>query len=121
MKSAVVMVACAVVLLWKCWSLNLDYKHELDAHLQTQKQLAVAITTAQRWQVVAGETLLAAEAQKQLAEACLSRESQAQTDAEARKLLLATAKPRPRTETESKQVVDDETRTRAVSRLNRGL
>lgn len=121
MKRAAVVAACVLVFLWKYWALNVDYKHELDAHLQTQKQLNIALSEVRNWRMVAGETLIAAEAQKQLAEACLVRESEARADEEARKAILTPAKPRPRTVAEKQQVVDDATRARAVSRLNRGL
>lgn len=109
------------VLLYEHWSLCVDYEREQAAHARTRAELTTALVELQRWRTVAGETLMAADAQKQLAEACLAREAQSQSDANARKSILTQAKPRPRTETENRQVVDDETRARAVSRLNRGL
>lgn len=119
MKIFVVICAALALILWRFWSLATDYERELDAHLQTQTKLTAALDEGRRWRLVAGENLLAAEAQARLAESCLAREAQSQSDAEARKAILAQAKPRPRPAEE--KVVDDETRSRAVSRLNREL
>ena len=61
------------------------------------------------------------EAQTDAAAACLAREAQTARDAAERKDIVEKAKPRPRTKKEQDEVVDDETRGRAVERLNRPL
>lgn len=106
---------------WKSLRLERELMKEQVVHAQTQTALAAALTEGQRWRTVAAEHLIVADAQKGALESCLARESQAQTDAQARKNILNSAKPRPRPETETRQVVDDETRIRAASRLNRDL
>ena len=107
--------------LWQVSAARLDLSREELAHARTQAELTAAHDEARRWRLAAGENLLAAEAQKTLAEACLTREAAARTDADARAAILGASKPRPRPTTEKRLVVDDETRSRAVSRLNRGL
>lgn len=52
---------------------------------------------------------------------CLDRESNAARDAAERAAIVKQASPRARTAEEQDKVVDDETRRRAVERLNRPL
>lgn len=106
---------------WKSLQLEAALATERHAHEQTRTALDLAITEGQRWILATDAITLSAEAQKVALESCLNREAQAQTDAQARKKILNSAKPRPRLETETKQVVDDETRARIASRLNRDL
>ncbi len=59
--------------------------------------------------------------QAELTAACLTREARAARDTAERRDILSRAKTHARTEKEQKEVVDEETRSRAVERLNRPL
>ena len=61
------------------------------------------------------------QAQAENARLCLERETKAARDAAERAAIVKQAKPRARTAEEKDTVVDDETRRRAVERLNRPL
>lgn len=94
----------------------------LRSALEAEKA-AHALTLQERddWKTQALTARTSAEALAENARACLAREAQAQADATERASIMEQAKPRPRTEVEQAKVVDDETRSRVIERLNRGL
>ena len=93
-------------------------RDELDA-----ERLSHATTAQERdqWKATAEEYRKNAEAQAENARQCLDRETKATRDAAERAAIVKRAKPRARTTEEKDKVVDDETRRRAVERLNRPL
>ena len=93
-------------------------RDELDA-----ERLRHAVTARERdqWKATAEEYRTNAEAQAENARQCLGREAKAARDAAERATIVQRSKPRPRTTEEKDKVVDDETRRRAVLRLNRPL
>mgnify|MGYP001661489579 FL=1 len=98
------------------------------ALMDTMGQLDVerlnhAATAQERdqWKAAAEEYRKNAEAQENNARQCLDREAKATRDAAERAAIVKRAKPRARTTEEKDKVVDDETRRRAVERLNRPL
>lgn len=105
---ALVAVSCALLLT----------KGALDT-----ERLHHAATALERdqWKTAAEAYRKDAEAQAENARRCLAREAQAQRDAAERTSIVKQAKPRARTVEEKDTVVDDETRRRAVERLNRPL
>lgn len=107
------LVGCAV--LWWRMAIMADKNELLTLELQ-QAEFERDASKAQA-EIFWGEI----EAQTDAAAACLARESQAAKDAVERKGILEKVKPRPRTTKEQEEVVDDETRGRAVERLNRPL
>lgn len=106
--------ACIGLLVWRNQYLNSELKLEKAAHETTRLE-------RDTWKAQAEAALARAEALADTARACLTREAQARADAEERAVIMANVKPRPRTEAEQTKVVDDETRSRMVERLNRGL
>ena len=90
------------------------------ALLLTKGALATA-TERDHWKTTAEVYRADAEAQAENTRRCLAREAQAQRDAAERDAIVRQAKPRARTTAEQVRVVDDETRRRAVARLNRPL
>ena len=89
---------------------------ELDA-----ERLRHAVTKQERdaWKAAAEAYLENAGAQAENARKCLEREEKSVRDAAERAAIIKQARPRARTAEE--KVVDDETRRRAVERLNRPL
>lgn len=87
---------------------------ERAAHVVTERE-------RQRWQAAAEAYRENAEAQAENARLCLERETKATRDAAERAAIVKQASPRARTAEEKDKVVDDETRRRAVLRLNRDL
>ena len=81
---------------------------------------AAAATERDHWKATAEVYRADAEAQAENTRRCLAREAQAQRDAAERDAIVRQARPRART-AEQVRVVDDETRRRAVARLNRPL
>ena len=106
-------LAC-VLLLWRLDRVSGELEAERTAH---------GVTAAERnhWRTAAEAYRLDAEAQAENARRCLAREAQVQRDAAERDAIVRQAKPRTRTTAEQVRVVDDETRRRAVARLNRPL
>ncbi len=94
----------------------LSVKAELDA--EKLRHEATALERDQ-WKTAAEAYRSDAEAQAENARLCLEREREASRAAEERAAIVRQARPRPRTAEE--KVVDDETRRRAVERLNRPL
>lgn len=94
---------------------------EQAEHAKTRVELEHAVAQAEIWVAAYLEVMAGAEAQQKLAEACLARESETRADTEARKAILAPVKPRPRSPEEREKVVDNDTRTRVIDRLNRPL
>lgn len=96
----------------------MDTMGQLDA-----ERLKHAVTAQERdqWKATAEEYRKNAEAQAENARQCLDRETKATRDAAERAAIVKLTKPRPRTTEEKDKVVDDETRRRAVERLNRPL
>lgn len=82
---------------------------------------AATATERDHWKAAAEVYRADAEAQAENARRCLAREAQAQRDAAERNAIVRQARPRARTTAEEARVVDDETRRRAVARLNRPL
>lgn len=82
---------------------------------------AATATERDHWKATAEAYRADAEAQAENTRRCLAREAQAQRDAAERDAIVRQAKPRARTTAEQVRVVDDETRRRAVARLNRPL
>ena len=82
---------------------------------------AATATERDHWKATAEVYRTDAEAQAENTRRCLARERQAQNDAAEREAIVRQAKPRARTTAEQVRVVDDETRRRAVARLNRPL
>lgn len=88
---------------------------EKAAHEATRQEL-------DRWRTAAEAYRKDAEAQAENARLCLDREAEAMKKAQERAAIMERAWPRSRTvEEKDKVVVDDETRRRAVLRLNRPL
>ena len=117
MKTAVWWLAAALLfscLLGRLAHVNGQLDAERAAHSVTARE-------CDRWKTAAEAYRKNAEALADNARRCLEREAQAQADAAERAAIMDAARPRPRPETEKARVVDDETRRRAVLRLNRGL
>ena len=109
-------VAVIVMTLLLC---RLDY---VDGQLETERAAHRAMVIERdRWKTAAEACCMDAEAQAENARQCLARERQAQNDAAEREAIVRRAQPRVRTDDERDKVVDDETRCRAVARLNRPL
>lgn len=109
-------VAVIVMTLLLC---RLDY---VDGQLETERAAHRAMVMERdRWKTAAEACRMDAEAQAENARQCLARERQAQNDAAEREAIVRRAQPRVRTDDERNKVVDDETRCRAVARLNRPL
>lgn len=87
------------------------------------ERLHHAATALERdqWKTAAEAYRKDAEAQAENARLCLDRETKAARDAAERTSIVKQARPRARTVEEKAMVVDDETRRRAVERLNRPL
>lgn len=117
MKTAVWWLAAA--LLFSCLLGRLAHVNaELDAERAAH---AVTLQECDRWKTAAEAYRKNAEAQEENARLCLERETKAVQDAAERAAIVKRASPRTRTAEEKNKVVDDETRRRAVLRLNRGL
>lgn len=88
-----------------------------------KERLHHAATALERdqWKTAAEAYRKDAEAQAENARLCLDRETKAARDAAERTSIVKQARPRARTVEEKAKVVDDETRRRAVERLNRPL
>lgn len=110
----VCIAACMGLLLWRTQYLGAELELEKAAHKATMRE-------RDDWETQALAAKASAEALAENARACLAREAQAQADAAERAAIMAQVKPRPRTEAEQTKVVDDETRSRVIERLNRGL
>lgn len=109
-------VAVIVMTLLLC---RLDY---VDGQLETERAAHRAMVMERdRWKTAAEACRMDAEAQAENARQCLARERQAQNDAAEREAIVRRAQLRVRTDDERDKVVDDETRCRAVARLNRPL
>ena len=89
--------------------------------LDTERLNHAVTQERDQWKATAEEYRKNAEAQAENARQCLDREAKATRNAAERAAIVKLAKPRPRTTEEKDKVVDDETRRRAVLRLNRPL
>ena len=117
MKTAVWWLAAALLfsgLLGRLAHVNAELDAERAAH-------AVTAQDRDRWKATAEAYRGEAMAQAENARLCLDRESNAARDAAERAAIVKQASPRARTAEEQDKVVDDETRRRAVERLNRPL
>lgn len=117
MKTAVWWLVAALLfsgLLGRLAHVNAELEAERAAHAVTEQE-------RQRWQAAAEAYRKDAEAQAENARLCLDRETKAARDAAERTSIVKQARPRARTVEEKAKVVDDETRRRAVLRLNRPL
>lgn len=82
---------------------------------------AATLKERDEWKAAAEAYRKAADAQAENARLCLEREVNAARDAAERAAIVKQARPRARTAEEKDKVVDDETRRRAVERINRPL
>lgn len=82
---------------------------------------AATLKERDEWKATAEAYKKDAEAQAENARLCLDREVRAAQDAAERTAIMQQARPRVRTAEEKDKVVDDETRRRAIERLNRHL
>ena len=117
MKTVLWLLAAALLfsgLLGRLAHVNAELDAERAAH-------AVTVQECERWKTAAEAYRENAEAQVENARLCLERETKAARDAAERAAIVKRASPRTRTAEEKDKVVDDETRRRAVLRLNRGL
>ena len=117
MKTAVWWLAAALLfsgLLGRLAHVSGQLDAERAAHVVTERE-------RQRWQAAAEAYRKDAEAQAENARLCLERETKAARDAAERAAIVKQARPRTRSVEEKNKVVDDETRRRAVLRLNRDL
>lgn len=89
--------------------------------LDTERLHHAATALEDQWKTAAEAYRKDAEAQAENARLCLDRETKAARDAAERTSIVKQARPRARTVEEKAKVVDDETRRRAVERLNRPL
>lgn len=115
MKTALWWLVAALLfsgLLGRLAGVNRELEAERAAHAATARD-------RDRWEAAAEAYREDAEAQAENSRQCLGREAKAARDAAEREDIMRQAKPRARTAEE--KVVDDETRRRAVERLNRGL
>ena len=87
------------------------------------ERLHHAATALERdqWKTAAEAYRKDAEAQAENARLCLDREAKNTREEAERAAIMQQARPRARTVEEKAMVVDDETRRRAVERLNRPL
>ena len=93
-------------------------KAELE---QVRAAHEAACQARDQWKAAAAAYEHEAKAQAENARMCIDRESRAARNAAERTAVMAKVKPRPRDPSEKKEVIDDETRHRAVLRLNRPL
>lgn len=115
MKVTILALAvAAALLLWRLDHVGGELEMERTAHAATALE-------RDQWQAVAEAYRKNAEAQEENARLCLERETKAVQDAAERAAIVKRASPRTRTAEEKNKVVDDETRRRAVLRLNRPL
>lgn len=117
MKTALWLLTAALLfsgLLGRLAHVNAELEAERAAHATTARE-------SERWKAAAEAYRKDAEAQAENARLCLDRETKAARDAAERTSIVKQARPRARTVEEKAKVVDDETRRRAVERLNRPL
>ena len=117
MKTAVWWLVAALLfsgLLGRLAHVNAELDAERAAHAVTEQE-------RQRWQAAAEAYRKDAEAQAENARLCLDREAKNTREEAERAAIMQQARPRARTVEEKAKVVDDETRRRAVLRLNRPL
>lgn len=117
MKTTVLWLVVALLisgLLGRLTYVNSKLDAEKAAHEATSQEL-------DRWRTAAEACRLDAEAQAENARLCLDREAEAMKKAQERAAIMERTRPRTRTVEEKDKVVDDETRRRAVLRLNRPL
>ena len=117
MKTALWLLVAALLfsgLLGRLAHVNAELDAERAAH-------AVTVRECERWKTAAEAYRENAEAQAENARLCLERETKAARDAAERTAIVKQARPRTRSVEEKNKVVDDETRRRAVLRLNRDL
>lgn len=110
----IILVLCSGLAFLRSNHMEIALERERTAHAATKMELDT-------WKAQAESAQLRAEALADNARACLAREARAQADASERAAIMAKVKPRIRTNVEKAQVADDETRSRVVGRLNRGL
>lgn len=103
-----------VLVLWRLDHVEADLVRECAAR-------RAAVQECDQWRATAEAYRQEALAQAENARQCLNREQEAAQDAKERAAIVKQARPRTRTAAEKERVVDDETRRRAVYRLNRPL
>lgn len=117
MKTAVWWLAAALLIsgLLGCLAwVNRELEVERTAHAVTARE-------CERWKAAAEAYRREAVAQAENARLCLVRETNAAKEAAERAAIVKQTRPRARSAEEKDKVVDDETRRRAVERLNRPL
>lgn len=116
----ILLIFCSIAWL-KISKLESNLKLEKSEHQITEIALIDAVNKGQGWKAAYETMSKGAEANAVATKACLEREKTALEATQARELILYLDKPRNRTETEKEQVVSDETRKSAASRLNRNF
>ena len=117
MKTTVLWLVVALLisgLLGRLAYVNSRFDAEKSEHEATRQEL-------DRWRSAAEAYRQDSETQAENARLCLGREADAIRKARERAAIVERARPRARTVEEKDKVVDDETRRRAVLRLNRPL
>ncbi len=105
--------------LWRISSLGGALALEESEHKTTKQALAKAIKKGKGWEAAYGKSIEAIETTNISLQSCFEREADALKDSRDRQAILDSSKPQERTQAETRQVVDDETRRRAIDRLNR--
>ena len=117
MKTALWLLVAALLfsgLLGRLAHVNAELEAERAAHATTARE-------SERWKAAAEAYWKDAEAQAENARMCLDREAKNAREEAERAGIVQQARPRARSAEEKDKVVDDETRRRAVERLNRPL
>lgn len=113
------LLVLALFLCWRMDNLSGQLAMEKERHEATRKELRAALEDRDLWVAAHDIVQESAEAHQQNTEACLAREARMQAAAEERAAIMRKAAPRATTTKD--KVLDHETRTRIVDRLNRGL
>lgn len=93
---------------------------EKNAHEQTQALLQAALNKGMEWKAAYEEMRATADACRDTAEACLTREQDWQNALERQESVFRETSIHPRTPEEQTHVVDDATRRKAAAVLNTG-
>jgi hypothetical protein len=115
--AALVLALAAAI--WRADHLSGELALEQTLHKATKESLALEVEKGLRWKAAYEQTLVAANAHRTAAKACLDRAKAQAMAQEERTAIMQAAQPRPRTEQERQQVVNDATRKIAADRLNR--
>jgi hypothetical protein len=114
-----VLILALLGAIWRADRLSGTLALERSEHKGTTEALAREVEKGMGWKAAYEEALIAVDAQRTAAQACLDRAVATAAAREERAAILQAAQPRPRTDQERRQVVNDETRRRAADRLNR--